>query len=487
MTQRSMTTRIRSHQPRFIRLIASGMFAMQAAIVTTTMSELLLTTPGLSFSQTASAQTTRQNSAEQVYRRASQSVVFVEAVVGGNQVKTGSGVVVDEKGLIITNSHVIQNARRIIVETQDGQRLEAEVVANGSADCLDLAVLRVVARRKLPSLQMGSAGELRRGQAVFAIGHPRGVVPSSITQGIVSNLFPDPGLIHFDATIIPGNSGGALLNSQGQLIGINTLRDEGIGTAISVEKVRSLLQAMQQQVPARIGRNLFLGDTQPNRPMVQSLSLSGRQVAAQLQPGDSRVCENKGYADLYTFQGRVGQPVMIDMTSRDFEGALVLLAPDGSLVGGDSSNAQQPIARILSTLPQNGTYTVVAMSQESGKRGQYQLQIGAPLVVRDDQLGVGDSPCADNNLPCRPYVFQGNPLETIQVQIVNAEFESLVVVTDSEGNVIGNSENSSNSVQVAIPANGIYKVFILGAQPHAHGRFLLTILNGDRTASISRN
>ncbi len=162
----------------------------------------------------------------------------------------GSGVIVDDKGHIVTNHHVIANAESIRVQLADGRIAEAHVV--GSDPDTDLAVLSV-GLKFLPVAPLGRSDQLRVGDVVLAIGNPLGL-SHTVTHGIVSavsraqlGIAPVEDFIQTDAPINRGNSGGALVDSNGALVGINTamvaksLGVEGIGFAIPVNLVRGVL------------------------------------------------------------------------------------------------------------------------------------------------------------------------------------------------------------------------------------------------------
>jgi serine protease DegS len=162
----------------------------------------------------------------------------------------GSGVIVDDKGHIVTNHHVIANAESIRVQLADGRIAEAHVV--GSDPDSDLAVLSV-ALKFLPVAPLGRSDQLRVGDVVLAIGNPLGL-SHTVTHGIVSavsraqlGIAPVEDFIQTDAPINRGNSGGALVDTSGALVGINTamvaksLGVEGIGFAIPVNLVRGVL------------------------------------------------------------------------------------------------------------------------------------------------------------------------------------------------------------------------------------------------------
>jgi len=165
----------------------------------------------------------------------------------------GSGVIVDEKGRIVTNQHVIAGADSIKVQMADGRIADARIV--GQDPDTDIAVLDVQTTGKLPVMPFGRSDTLRVGDIVLAIGNPYGL-SQTVTQGIVSatgrgqlGLATFENFIQTDAAINPGNSGGALINVRGELVGINTAvlnrasgGPEGIGFAIPVNLVRGVMQ-----------------------------------------------------------------------------------------------------------------------------------------------------------------------------------------------------------------------------------------------------
>ena len=169
----------------------------------------------------------------------------------------GSGVIVDgERGYVITNFHVVQNARRVEVGLKDGRHFPADPVA--LAPDLDIAVLRIDAKN-LPSLKLGDSSKLSVGDYVLAIGNPFGL-GQTVTAGIVSATNRGIGtndarrFIQTDAPINPGNSGGPLIDSLGQVIGINSALfspdqgqgNVGIGFAIPANLVRSVLRKAER-------------------------------------------------------------------------------------------------------------------------------------------------------------------------------------------------------------------------------------------------
>jgi len=181
----------------------------------------------------------------------------------------GSGVIIDgQKGLIVTNSHVVSQATRITVHLADGRRFSAAVV--GVDPESDLALLRIKSRDSLPQIILGDSADLMIGESVIAIGNPFGLT-HTVTAGVISALnrrvrtgqnewITD--LIQTDASINPGNSGGPLLNADGEMVGINTAIHEGaqgIGFAIPVNRIRRVaadLLRFGEVIPTWLGLTL---------------------------------------------------------------------------------------------------------------------------------------------------------------------------------------------------------------------------------------
>ena len=158
----------------------------------------------------------------------------------------GSGVIVRESGIIVTNAHVVKGADELKIVLNDRREFEAEVIAQDEE--IDVAVLKIDTKgERLPSLSIQSDGDLEIGDIVLAIGNPFGV-GQTVTSGIVSalgrtNVTDVSSFIQTDAAVNPGNSGGALVNLSGELIGVNTAifsrsgGSNGIGFAIPAELV----------------------------------------------------------------------------------------------------------------------------------------------------------------------------------------------------------------------------------------------------------
>jgi serine protease Do len=168
----------------------------------------------------------------------------------------GAGVIIDARGYILTNQHVVQDVGRIEITLHDGTRHIGRLIAR-DADT-DLALVKISSKMPLPVIRCGTSSDLMRGERVIAIGNPFGY-HNTVTEGIVSALHRDipvngtqnyPDLIQTDASINPGNSGGPLLNADGEMIGINAavrIGAQGIGFAIPVDKAIEIAADMIAQ------------------------------------------------------------------------------------------------------------------------------------------------------------------------------------------------------------------------------------------------
>ncbi len=170
--------------------------------------------------------------------------------------ESGSGFVVNEDGTIITNAHVISGSAKLQVTMSDQSRYEAEVLDRDTSN--DLAIIKIAPKKKITTLHLGDSDKLQVGQKVLAIGNPFGLA-GTLTTGIVSSLGREirdesgrvlEGMIQTDAAINPGNSGGPLLDSQGNVIGVNTAiygpgGNIGIGFAMPINRAKVMMEGFQ--------------------------------------------------------------------------------------------------------------------------------------------------------------------------------------------------------------------------------------------------
>ena len=167
----------------------------------------------------------------------------------------GSGVIFDAEGLLLTNAHVVEGADKLSVGLSDGRRVSGRVV--GKDTLTDLAVVRLEGKGPWPTATLGDSDALNVGDWAIAVGNPFGL-ESTVTLGIISNLNRNVSqlgisgkrldLIQTDAAINPGNSGGPLLNSEGEVVGINTLvrsgPGAGLGFAIPINRAQAIAREL---------------------------------------------------------------------------------------------------------------------------------------------------------------------------------------------------------------------------------------------------
>lgn len=244
----------------------------------------------------------------QVYKAANEAVVFIttitlsedpmDFVYSPPRQGTGSGVIVDsQKGIILTNLHVIRGANKIEVSLADGQNYHAKLL--GYDDDTDIAALQLLnPPRHLTSVPFGDSSRLEVGQRVLAIGNPFGL-NRTLTTGVVSSLERSVrtgnntllrGLVQTDAAINPGNSGGPLLDTEGRLVGINTAilsasgESAGIGFAMPINQIKRILRDLVEKGRVlRPSMGWVLVDTDQG-PMVLRVLPRGPAAEADVAP-----------------------------------------------------------------------------------------------------------------------------------------------------------------------------------------------------------
>lgn len=182
-----------------------------------------------------------------VYEKINPAIVAIDAKLKDGT-SSGSGCIISSKGLILTSSHVILGSRDITVKTADGETYKAQVLKRMGSDN-DLTILKIDTKKPLNTIKMGNSSLVKVGQKVLAIGNPFGF-NGTLTQGIVSRIDKVRNKIQTDAAINPGSSGGPLLNTSGEVIGINqaiynpdnNTSNIGIGFAIPINEAKTGLK-----------------------------------------------------------------------------------------------------------------------------------------------------------------------------------------------------------------------------------------------------
>jgi serine protease Do len=216
----------------------------------------------------------------------------------------GTGMLIDSKGNILTNNHVVGGATDIKVLLADGSSYPAKIV--GTDPKTDLAVIHITADKKLPTVSFGDSDKMEVGDWVVAIGHPRGL-DQTVTQGIISakhrqgvldpNTYQD--YLQTDAAINPGNSGGPLLNLEGQVIGVNAAIEtqsggfEGIGFAIpSNMAVHVAQELMQHGKVIRGWLGVSIGDLTPE--LVKKMKLDNNKGTVVMEVAKNSPAQKAG-------------------------------------------------------------------------------------------------------------------------------------------------------------------------------------------------
>jgi serine protease Do len=232
----------------------------------------------------------------------------------------GSGVIVSPDGYIITNNHVIRNADEILVQFYEGDSIEAEVI--GADPSSDVAILKVD-RNSLPAITLGDSDNLRVGELVLAIGSPlTQEFAHTVSMGVVSakgranlGLSSYENYIQTDAAINPGNSGGALINMDGDLVGINTAiasrtgGNQGIGFAIPINMARMVMESILED--GRVVRS-YLGITQGamvDRVMARALDLDVNYGVVVGEVVSGGPAEKAGLAEGDVILRKDGEPI----------------------------------------------------------------------------------------------------------------------------------------------------------------------------------
>ena len=283
------------------------------------------------FSLWASEQSARENQVVRAFRKAGPAVVSIKAIrveisranwfglpaeefwsgffdnfffgpgIKREEENIGSGVIIDPRGYILTNQHVVEGAEKILVLLLNGEQYQAKMV--GADTRSDLAVLKIAPKKPLSYLPMATSSDLMIGETLIAIGNPFGLGPT-LTVGVVSALNRRIKIndriygefIQTDASINPGNSGGALLNILGELVGITTAiysNAQGIGFAIPIDKAKRIVDDLVKYGEVHPG---WLGlEVQPLTEKIRSaISLPARSGMLIVKVWENSPAEKAG-------------------------------------------------------------------------------------------------------------------------------------------------------------------------------------------------
>jgi S1-C subfamily serine protease len=278
-----------------------------------------------------------------IFEKSEESVVQVNVLRGGSDGGIGSGFVYSEEGYIITNQHVVRDAKKVTVTFLDGEAYIGDVI--GTDPDLDIAVVKVSpSNTYLQPITIGDSSELKVGEKIAAIGNPFGL-SGSMTSGIVSQIgrllpqesgYSIPDVIQTDAAINPGNSGGPLINMKGEVVGINTAIQSitgefsGIGFAVPSNTVKKIVPVL-------------IEDGEFKHPW---MGISGRDVDPEL--ADFRELKSsKGFLVISVIEGSPAEQAgLIGVTeTKEIDGRE--LAVDGDIVLSIDGKTVRKISDIL--------------------------------------------------------------------------------------------------------------------------------------------
>jgi serine protease Do len=429
-----------------------------------------------------------------VYKQASPAVVSIQSRSGN-----GSGSIIDPKGLVLTNAHVVRGATTVNVILSDKRQFRGVVIASSRNP--DLAVIRLDGvTTNLPTIQIASSSGIQVGQRAFAIGNPFGRFAGTLTTGIISRIDSDRKLLQTDAALNPGNSGGPLLNSRAELVGVNTAifttssANSGIGLAIEADTVKQFIAAVRQ---GAIANNPTPAIAAPN-----VLTLDGNVISAVLTASD-RTLPDGSYFKAYQFQGQAGQSVVIEMRANAIDPYLVLFDASGRKVAEDDDGGGGKNARIAVTLPTTGKYTLYANSYEVGQTGSFTIagtiagrvsnnftsqSSSEPsdrriILQKNGVLGTQSRVFARDGSRFDAFSFNGRAGQVVQIELVSSDFHPYLVLFSPDSRVLqennGLPSRKNASMTLELPITGTYRTIVNAFDRTGKGAYKLIVKTVD--------
>ncbi|WP_339383057.1 trypsin-like peptidase domain-containing protein [Phormidium tenue] len=429
-----------------------------------------------------------------VYKQASPAVVSIQSRSGN-----GSGSIIDPKGLVLTNAHVVRGATTVNVILSDKRQFRGVVIASSRNP--DLAVIRLDGvTTNLPTIQIASSSGIQVGQRAFAIGNPFGRFAGTLTTGIISRIDSDRKLLQTDAALNPGNSGGPLLNSRAELVGVNTAifttssANSGIGLAIEADTVKQFIAAVRQGAIAN--------NPTPAIAATNVLTLDGNVISAVLTASD-RTLPDGSYFKAYQFQGQAGQSVVIEMRANAIDPYLVLFDAAGRKVAEDDDGGGGKNARLAVTLPTTGKYTLYANSYEVGQTGSFtiagmiagrvsnnftsQSSIEPSdrriILQKNGVLGTQSRVFARDGSRFDAFSFNGRAGQVVQIELVSSDFHPYLVLFSPDSRVLqennGLPSRKNASMTLELPITGTYRTIVNAFDRTGKGAYKLIVKTVD--------
>ena len=374
---------------------------------------------------------------------------------GSPQRGAGSGFVIRKDGVILTNNHVVENAKQITVTLSDGRELDARVM--GRDPKTDLAVLKVDSTEVLPTAKLGDSDGLSVGDWVVAIGNPFGL-SNTVTAGIVSakgrtiGAGPYDDFIQTDAPINPGNSGGPLLDDRGEVVGINTMifsqsgGNVGIGFAIPINLAKTLVPELEEHghvTRAWLGVTIqkltpdlaqSLGVEPAHGALVAEVTSGAPADAAGIKPGDvitrydGVVIDEHAALPIRVASTPVGKTIPVDIVR---DGKTMTLEVTVARQPGDTAEDDGPDEH-------KGKWGLALRELSPAERRQRNLEEGEGVLVS----GVAsESPAAEAGISAGDVILQVNRKPVASVEQVKSEVSStptgkplLLLVRPANGN-----------------------------------------------------
>jgi S1-C subfamily serine protease len=417
-----------------------------------------------------------------VYQSASAAVVSIRTDNGN-----GSGSIIDPNGLVLTSAHVVRGANNITVILPNQQRYQGQIIAISRNP--DLALIKLLAvKSALPAIKFSGSGQVLVGQRVFAIGDPFGRFAGTLTTGIISRIDRDRQLLQTDAAINPGNSGGPLLNSQSELIGINTSifttnRDTrtGIGFAISGETARKFVTDVQE------GRFV---DRTPE-PIASTISLDGKTIFNSFAFTDDTLPDGS-YFKPYKFEAKANQSVSVEMRSNEVDSFLALFDPKGVKIAEDDDSGGKKDALIKAKLPISGLYTIYANSYVLGEIGRFSLTArlttnqndsilpnSGIILQRKGKLNANSEILTKDGTPFDLVEFRAEAGQMIKINLSSQVFQPYLVLIDPNRRSLkqDNASADRRNAELSLTLNqtGTYRVIVNTFDRKAFGDYSLIV------------